>query len=161
MKLLAGLGLALHLILGIALTPGVAQAGHPAERPITFVVPHAPGGYTDLTARLTARYVEALGKPVVIDSRPGGGESSAPRLSCSAARRLYLLRCSVGAISVAPFAQKVGYDPAVGDLAPSHHQHYRRRSSPRRRCREDDRRARGLRQGQSRQAQLGSSGAGG
>src|SRR6185369_13298782 len=92
MRLLAGAGLAL----GIALTPGAAQAQAAwPERPITFIVPYAPGGYTDLTARLTARYVEkALGKPVVVDSRPG-----------------------VGAISVAPFAQKVGYDP-VKDLAP-------------------------------------------
>ena len=73
MKRLTGLGLALGLILGsilgIALTPGVAQAQAAwPERPITFVVPYAPGGYTDLVARLTARYVEkALGKSVVVE----------------------------------------------------------------------------------------------
>jgi tripartite-type tricarboxylate transporter receptor subunit TctC len=116
MKRLAGLGLAL----GIALTPGAAQAQTAwPERPITFVVPYAPGGYTDLTARLTARYVEkALGKPVVIDSRPGGGGIVGTQAVASAAPDGYTFCvCSVGAISVAPFAQKVGYDP-VKDLAP-------------------------------------------
>jgi tripartite-type tricarboxylate transporter receptor subunit TctC len=116
MKLLAGVGLAL----GIALTPGAsqAQAAWP-ERPITFIVPYAPGGYTDLTARLTARYVEkALGKPVVVDSRPGGGGIVGTQAVASAAPDGYTFCvCSVGAISVAPFAQKVGYDP-VKDLAP-------------------------------------------
>ena len=116
MKLLTGLGLAL----GIALTPGVAQAQAAwPERPITFVVPYAPGGYTDLTARLTARYVEkALGKPVVIDSRPGAGGIVGTQAVASAAPDGYTFCvCSVGAISVAPFAQKVGYDP-IKDLAP-------------------------------------------
>jgi tripartite-type tricarboxylate transporter receptor subunit TctC len=116
MKLLSGLGLAL----GIALMPGVTQAQTAwPERPITFVVPYAPGGYTDLTARLTARYVEkAFGKPVVIDSRPGGGGIVGTQAVASAAPDGYTFCvCSVGAISVAPFAQKVGYDP-VKDLAP-------------------------------------------
>ena len=114
MKLFAGVALSL----GIALTPNVAQAAWP-ERPITLVVPYAPGGYTDLTARLTARYVEkALGKPVVIDSRPGAGGIVGTQAVASAAPDGYTFCvCSVGAISVAPFAQKVGYDP-IKDLAP-------------------------------------------
>jgi tripartite-type tricarboxylate transporter receptor subunit TctC len=120
MKLLAGMGLALGLILGIALTPGVAlaQASWP-DRPITFVVPYAPGGYTDLVARLTARYVEkALGKSVVVESRPGAGGIVGTQAVASAAPDGYTFCvCSVGAISVAPFAQKVGYDP-IKDLAP-------------------------------------------
>jgi len=120
MKLLAGVGLALALILGIALTPCVAQAqAQWPERPITFVVPYAPGGYTDLVARLSARYVEkALGKSVVVESRPGAGGIVGTQAVASAAPDGYTFCvCSVGAISVAPFAQKVGYDP-IKDLAP-------------------------------------------
>jgi tripartite-type tricarboxylate transporter receptor subunit TctC len=116
MKLLAGVGLAL----GIALTPGVAQAQATwPERPITFVVPYAPGGYTDLVARLTARYVEKeLGKSVVVESRPGAGGIVGTQAVASAAPDGYTFCvCSVGAISVAPFAQKVSYDP-IKDLAP-------------------------------------------
>ena len=83
------------------------------------VVPYAAGGYTDLIARLTARYMEkALGKPVVVDSRPGAGGIVGTQAVASAAPDGYTFCvCSVGAISVAPFAQKVGYDP-VKDLAP-------------------------------------------
>ena len=115
MKHVAGLA----LLLGIALAPGPLRAQAWPERPITLVVPYAPGGYTDLTARLTARYLEkALGKPIVVDSRPGAGGIVGTQAVASAAPDGYTFCvCSVGAISVAPFAQKVGYDP-IKDLAP-------------------------------------------
>ena len=114
MKLLAGLAVSL----GIALAPGLARADWP-ERPITLVVPYAPGGYTDLVARLTARYLEKeLGKPVVVESRPGAGGIVGTQAVSSAPPDGYTLCvCSVGAVSVAPFAQKVAYDPQK-DLAP-------------------------------------------
>jgi tripartite-type tricarboxylate transporter receptor subunit TctC len=84
-----------------------------------LVVPYAPGGYTDLTARLTGRYLEkALGKPVVIDGRPGAGGIVGTQAVATAAPDGYTFCvCSVGAVSVAPFAQKVAYDP-IKDLAP-------------------------------------------
>jgi tripartite-type tricarboxylate transporter receptor subunit TctC len=109
----------LALLLGIALVPGPLHAQAWPERPITLVVPYAPGGYTVLTARLTARYLEkALGKPIVVDGRPGAGGIVGTQVVASAAPDGYTFCvCSVGAISVAPFAQKVGYDP-VKDLAP-------------------------------------------
>ena len=110
----------LALAVGIGFVPSVvnAQAVWP-DRPITLVVPYAPGGYTDLTARLTARYLEkALGKSVILDSRPGAGGIVGTQVVASAAPDGYTYCvCSVGAISVAPFAQKVGYDP-IKDLAP-------------------------------------------
>ncbi|MEA3027689.1 MAG: hypothetical protein QOF91_2974 [Alphaproteobacteria bacterium] len=108
------------LLLGTVLAPGALHAqGAWPDRPITLVVPYAPGGYTDLTARLTARYLEkALGKSVVVDGRPGAGGIVGTQVVASAAPDGYTFCvCSVGAISVAPFAQKVGYDP-VKDLAP-------------------------------------------
>jgi tripartite-type tricarboxylate transporter receptor subunit TctC len=43
-------------------------------RPIRFIVPWAPGGGGDITARLLhVKFAEGLGQPVVIDNRPGAG----------------------------------------------------------------------------------------
>jgi hypothetical protein len=110
----------LALVLGIALAPSpvLAQDAWP-NRSITFLVPYAPGGYTDLVARLTARYVEKqLGKPVIIDNRAGAGGIVGTQMVANAAPDGYTYCvCSIGAISIAPFAQKIGYDP-LQELAP-------------------------------------------
>jgi tripartite-type tricarboxylate transporter receptor subunit TctC len=112
----------LLLSLGIAAAPATLQAqdAWPA-RPITFVVPYGAGGYTDLVARLTARYVEkALGKPVIVDNRAGAGGIVGTQAVANAAVDGYTFCvCSIGAISIVPFDpnQKVGYDP-LRDLAP-------------------------------------------
>jgi tripartite-type tricarboxylate transporter receptor subunit TctC len=116
MKLVANLVLAL----GTVLAPSMAHAQDVwPSRTITFVVPYAPGGYTDLVGRLTARYVEkALGKSVVVENRVGGGGIVGTQAVASAAPDGYTFCvCSVGAVSIAAFAQKLSYDP-VQDLAP-------------------------------------------
>jgi tripartite-type tricarboxylate transporter receptor subunit TctC len=62
-------------ILGLATValarPGLAQTG---DRPIRLIVPAPPGGPTDILARVTGeRAAAALGQPVVVDNRAGGG----------------------------------------------------------------------------------------
>ena len=116
MRVVAGLALAL----GIGLAPGIAKAQEAwPSRPITFIVPYGAGGYTDLVARVTARYVEkTLGKPVVIDIRAGAGGIVGTQVVATSAPDGYTFCvCSIGAISIASFAQKIPYDP-VADLAP-------------------------------------------
>src|SRR5687767_10796733 len=63
----------------LALTaPHFAQAQETAKeypsKPVTFVVPFAPGGSTGLIARVIGQKLEQrLGKPFVVDHRAGGG----------------------------------------------------------------------------------------
>jgi tripartite-type tricarboxylate transporter receptor subunit TctC len=108
------------LALSLALAPSLARAQDAWPiRSVTFVIPYAAGGYTDLVGRLAARFVEReLGKPVIIDNRSGGGGIVGTQAVANAVPDGYLLCvCSIGAVSIAPFAQKVGYDP-IEDLAP-------------------------------------------
>jgi tripartite-type tricarboxylate transporter receptor subunit TctC len=63
----------LVVVLGVALS-GLAQAQAWPSRPIHFVTPFAPGGPTDIVARITGQKVsELLGQPVVVESRAGAG----------------------------------------------------------------------------------------
>lgn len=52
-------------------TTGWAQTGYP-DRPVKLIVPWSAGGSTDLLARAVGQNMaDVLGKPVVIDNRPG------------------------------------------------------------------------------------------
>ncbi|MGB6104017.1 MAG: tripartite tricarboxylate transporter substrate binding protein [Pusillimonas sp.] len=58
---------------GLMLASASAQAEYP-ERPVTIVVPLSAGGVTDTVARLLGkRLSEELGKPFVIENKPGAG----------------------------------------------------------------------------------------
>jgi tripartite-type tricarboxylate transporter receptor subunit TctC len=57
----------------LATLAAAAHAEFP-EKPIRFVVPYAAGGTTDLVARVVGEKVaEKLGKPVIIENKPGAG----------------------------------------------------------------------------------------
>ncbi|WP_417722342.1 tripartite tricarboxylate transporter substrate binding protein [Salipiger sp.] len=69
MKTLAALAFGL----GLATATAAAAADYP-DGPIRLIVPYSAGGGTDLSARLLQPHLsEAIGGPVVVENRPGGG----------------------------------------------------------------------------------------
>jgi tripartite-type tricarboxylate transporter receptor subunit TctC len=69
---MAGLRFVLSMVLLAALMQPSAAQQFPSK-PITMVVPYAPGGNIDVTTRvLQAAIGDALGQPIVIEHRPGG-----------------------------------------------------------------------------------------
>ena len=64
--------LAFLLTMALSLVGGPALAQSWPSKPITIVVPYAPGGGTDITARLIGKRLgEKLGQPVIVDNKPG------------------------------------------------------------------------------------------
>jgi tripartite-type tricarboxylate transporter receptor subunit TctC len=64
--------------------PSLAQAW--PSQPIRLIVPFAPGGTTDLIARLVATPLqERLGQPIIVENRPGAGASVGSLMAAQAA----------------------------------------------------------------------------
>jgi tripartite-type tricarboxylate transporter receptor subunit TctC len=84
-----------------------------------MVVPYAAGGNTDVVARITALRLSAvLGQPVLVENRPGAGGTVGTGFVAKAAPDGYtIIMAAIGPIVIAPFVQKIPYDP-VRDLVP-------------------------------------------
>ena len=79
------------LVLWAAAPPVNAQQGFP-DRQLTMVVPFTPGAATDFLARLlSAKLEERLGKPVVVENRPGAGTTIGSNYVAKAAPDGYTL----------------------------------------------------------------------
>lgn len=105
-------------VLVIATLGGVehahAQTAAYPTRPIKLVVPAAPGGGTDVLARLLAkRLSEGLGQVVVIDNRPGtGGVLGSEQVARAAPDGYTILLGTVATHGLAPSLMKaMPYDP--------------------------------------------------
>ena len=103
---------------------GVAAAssgafGQPAKfpnRPVRMIVPYAPGGATDITARhLAARLIELWGQQIVIDNRAGASGNIALELAARAAPDGYTLmvgNVSTNAINETTYVSTLPFKPS-------------------------------------------------
>lgn len=93
----------LGLLAAALAAPRFARAAWP-ERPVTVIVPYPPGGNNDILARLLAPGVErAIGQPLVIENRGGGGGTIGAGQAARAAHDGYtLLFADIGILAIAP-----------------------------------------------------------
>ncbi len=98
--------------------PLAAQGRFP-DKPITLLVPFAPGGIADLTARAVAESMgKTLGQPVVVENKPSAGSIVASQAVATAKPdgHTLLLISNGNAVSVGLF-KKLPYD-TLKDFAP-------------------------------------------
>lgn len=102
-----------------ALLPFAAYAQEYPTKPVRLIVPFAPGGVMDLTARSIASPLgEALGQAVVVENRPGGGGNIGTDVVAQAAPDGYTLLMAGDNNSIAPaLYAKLNHD-VMRDFAP-------------------------------------------
>jgi tripartite-type tricarboxylate transporter receptor subunit TctC len=95
-----------------------ASAAWP-ERTVTLLVPFAPGGISDIMARVTAERLQtAFKQPFIVENEPGGaGVLAAQKMLRAPADGYTLMFTPEFQITIAPFTHRVDFDP-LKDFAP-------------------------------------------
>ena len=91
-----------------------AQSKYP-NRPIRLLTPFAAGGGSDLLARLIGPpLTEALGQPIVVDNRPGGGGTLGAGIAARAEPDGYTLILVSGSFGANAALHELPYDSVTG-----------------------------------------------
>ena len=116
--------LTVSALLSLAPAAAHAQDNYP-ERPIRIVVPTAPGGPSDIGARLIAQELtKRWGRQVVVDTRPGAGSIIGSEIVARAPPDGYTLLLTPSTLAINPATYKsMPYD-AVRDFAPITQTHF-------------------------------------
>jgi len=103
----------------LAFAPAIARAQAYPDKPIRLVVPYAPGGATDTSARIAAEYLaNKFGQQVLVENKPGGGTIIATEIVAKAKPDGYTILLAAAPVATnTSFGLKLPYDP-VKDLAP-------------------------------------------
>ena len=99
------------LLVASVLVTSAAQAAWP-ERPVTIINPFAPGGISDVIARLTAARLQAAFKqPFIVENVPGAAGTIAADRAVKAAPDGYtLMSTPIFQLTMAPFTSNVSFD---------------------------------------------------
>src|SRR5262245_255071 len=111
--------LVLMVVLPVVAPAAAAAQDYPG-RPVTIVVPLAPGGGTDFLARLMARHLEQrLGKPFLIENKPGAGNALAAAAVAKADPdgHTLMMGTATGMAVNVTLRRNLTYDPAT-DFVP-------------------------------------------
>jgi len=103
----------------LALAPAIARAQAYPDKPIRLIVPYAPGGATDTSARIAAEYLTTkFGQQMLVENKPGGGTIIATEIVAKAKPDGYTILLAAAPVATnTSFGLKLPYDP-VKDLAP-------------------------------------------
>ncbi|MBI3055043.1 MAG: tripartite tricarboxylate transporter substrate binding protein, partial [Betaproteobacteria bacterium] len=108
----------LLLALAATLPAAQAQTGKWPEKPVRMVVPFAPGGGTDILARMIApRLSQEFGHQFVVDNRGGAGGTIGTEIVVRADPDGYTISLVASSYATAPVLYKLPYDPIKG-IAP-------------------------------------------
>ena len=104
---------AIAILASMAIVSSQAYATDWPTRPVTIITTTGAGGNTDLMARMAAEHLTTkLGKPFVVENRPGAGGALASGMVANAAPDGYtMLFTPNSAILLAPLVQKMSFDP--------------------------------------------------
>ena len=111
-----------HALLAAALLtlagPGLAQEAWPGK-PVRMIVPFAPGGSTDVIARMLGQKLAALwGQPVVIENRAGAGGNVGADAVAKSPGDGYTLLMASGSVTINPALYKKMPFDTQKDLLP-------------------------------------------
>ena len=107
------------LALGLLASSGAWAQNFPSIKPIRIVVPYAPGGPVDVTARIMAERMEAhLGQRVLVENKAGGNATIGTEFVARAAADGYTLLMAAPAHTANPsLIKSITFDTAK-DFAP-------------------------------------------
>jgi len=100
------------LVMSAALySPYAASQTYPAK-PVRVIVPFAPGGGSDITARqLSQKLTEQLGQQFVVDNRGGAGGLIGMEVTAKSVPDGYTLMIMSGSFSATPATHMPAFDP--------------------------------------------------
>ncbi|AXA71201.1 twin-arginine translocation pathway signal protein [Achromobacter insolitus] len=104
--------LAAACLAALITAPALAADNYPSK-PITIVLPYATGGSADMLARFAAQALQTeLGKPAIVEAKPGAGGVLGTEFVSRAEPDGYTLALTAsGTMAVNPYVYKLRYKP--------------------------------------------------